>query len=58
MAFKINATTVVNDSGDISWSRIDNTPTNLITTITIQGSGTTLIQANTLTSGTLILTKT
>jgi hypothetical protein len=58
MALKIGNVTVANDRPNVSWTIVNNLPANLIQTVIIQGTGTTILLANTLREGILVLTKT
>lgn len=58
MALKIGATTVVDNTPNVSWSFIGSRPTNLVTTINITGTGTTTLYCNTSSSGTINFVRT
>ena len=58
MALKIGDVIVANDRPNVSWTLISNKPANLVQNVVIQGTGTTTLQINTSTEGTLIITKT
>ena len=57
MALKIGSTTVVDNTPNVSFSFISSRPTNLVTTVTINGTGTTTLYCNTATSGTIVFTR-
>jgi len=58
MALKIGNVTVANDRPNVSWTLVSNLPSNLVSNIRIQGTGTTTLQVNTSIEGTIIFTKT
>jgi hypothetical protein len=58
MALKIGNVTVANDRPNVSWTLVSNLPSNLVSNIRIQGTGTTTLQVNTSIEGIIIFTKT
>jgi hypothetical protein len=58
MALKIGNVTVANDAPNVSWTLVSNLPSNLVSNIRIQGTGTTTLQVNTSIEGIIIFTKT
>ena len=58
MALKIGNATVANNAPNVSWTIVSSLPSNLVSNIRIQGTGTTTLQVNTSIEGIIIFTKT
>lgn len=57
MALKIGSTTVVTNTPNVAWTFITGVTTNLVQTVTINGTGTTTTYCNSATSGTVVFTR-